>query len=130
MIIDTSALIAILRQEPEAAAFTDALLRSAENRISAATLLEAQLVALGYGGLKELTALLQEIGAEIVPFDERQAELALDGFRRFGKGRHPASLNYGDCFAYALARALDEPLLFKGRDFSKTDVEQAIRVTT
>ena len=129
MIIDTSALIAILRQEEEGARFTDVLLQSADNRISAGTLLEAQLIAAGYNGLDELVALLEEIDVEIVPFDARQAELAFEAFQRFGKGRHPAGLNFGDCFAYALARTLDEPLLFKGNDFSQTDIEPAVRLT-
>ncbi len=126
MIIDTSALMAVLREEPEARRFTDLLLASSDNRISAATYVEAQIVALAYGGLDELLEFVEVIGAEIVPLDQHQAGLALEGFRRFGKGRHPAGLNLGDCFAYALARALDEPLLFKGDDFPKTDVRPAI----
>jgi ribonuclease VapC len=120
MIVDTSALIAILRREPEGSRFSETLLAGAENRISAGTLLEAQMVALGYGGLGELVL----IGAEVVPFDERQVKLALDGLQRFGKGRHKAGLNFGDCFAYALSKALDEPLLFKGKDFTMTDVQR------
>ncbi|MBI3182392.1 MAG: type II toxin-antitoxin system VapC family toxin [Myxococcales bacterium] len=125
MIIDTSAVVAILRQEPEGARFSELLLRSEDNRVSAGTLLELQIVAIGYRISAELGEFLDLIGAEVVPFDEIQAELAREGFEKFGKGRHPAGLNFGDCFSYALAKALDEPLLFKGDDFSKTDVALA-----
>jgi len=76
-------------------------------------------------GLTELDELLATLGAEVVPVDAVQVELASEGFRRFGKGRHPAGLNFGDLFAYALARAFDEALLFKGDDFSKTDLRPA-----
>lgn len=124
MIIDTSALMAVLRNEPEARRFEE-LLANEENRISAATLLEAQLVAAQRRLSAELAELLDLAAAEVVPFDEVQVALALEGFHRFGKGRHPAALNFGDCFAYALAKALNEPLLFKGDDFSKTDIEPA-----
>lgn len=122
MIVDTSALIAILRREPEADQFTDALLTASEPKISAATLLEARMVAQRDKGAKELEALIDAAGIEIVPTDQVQIDLAFEGFLRFGKGRHPAGLNFGDLFAYALARALDEPLLYKGEDFGQTDV--------
>lgn len=125
MIVDTSALIAILRDEPDAGTLLDRLLRAPEPRISAGTLLEARMVAERDGGGPELAELLTAADIEVVPVDERLVDLAMEGFRRFGKGRHPAGLNYGDCFAYALARALDEPLLFKGNDFSRTDVTPA-----
>ncbi len=78
----------------------------------------------GDKGARELDTLVGEIGAEIVAFDEAQAKIARDGFRHYGKGRHKAALNLGDCFAYALAKALDAPLLFKGRDFTLTDVKR------
>ena len=125
MIVDTSALIAILRGEPGAIALREKLLQAAEPRISAGTLLEARMVAERDGGVMDLNALLSAAGVEIVPVDEAQVDAAHDGFRRFGKGRHPAGLNYGDCFAYGLARLLGEPLLFKGEDFSLTDVDPA-----
>ena len=125
MIVDTSALIAILRGEPGAIALREKLLQAAEPRISAGTLLEARMVAERDGGVMDLNALLSAAGVEIVPVDEAQVDAAHDGFRRFGKGRHPAGLNYGDCFAYGLARLLGEPLLFKGEDFSLTDVDAA-----
>ena len=122
MIVDTSAVVAILRNEPEAERFTDLLLAADEIRISAGTLLEVQIVALAYRSSADLAEVLDLVNAEVLPFDERQAALALEGFEKFGKGRHPANLNFGDCFAYAAARAWDEPLLFKGPAFSKTDV--------
>lgn len=123
MIVDTSALIAVLRRESEADDFADSLLASSAVRVSAGTLLETRLVAERNGGTAELAELLELIGIDVVPVDARQVDLAFDGFRRFGKGRHPAGLNFGDLFAYALARALDAPLLFKGNDFPRTDVK-------
>jgi ribonuclease VapC len=125
MIVDTSALIAILRREPEASAFIDRLLAAPDVRISVGTLLEARLVAERDGGAEELDELIETVGIDIVPVDARQGDLAVEGFRRFGKGRHAAALNFGDLFAYALARALDTPLLFKGGDFGHTDIEAA-----
>jgi ribonuclease VapC len=123
MIVDTSALIAVLRHEPEADGFVELLLASSAVRVSAGTLLETRIVAERDGGTADLAELLQAIGVDVVPVDARQVDLAFDGFRRFGKGRHPAGLNLGDLFAYALARALDAPLLFKGNDFARTDVK-------
>jgi ribonuclease VapC len=125
MIVDSSALIAVLRREPEADAVIDRLLASAEVRISAGTLLEARIVAERDRGTTDLEALLEIIGVEVVPVDAQQADLAFDGFRRFGRGRHRAGLNVGDLFAYALARAEGQPLLFKGGDFAHTDVKAA-----
>jgi ribonuclease VapC len=122
VIVDTSALIAILRGEPEADRFSEQLLAAPSVHVSAGTLLEARLVAARDGGLKELAELVQAIGAVIVPVDETQIDAALDGFLRFGKGRHSAGLNFGDLFAYALARSREEPLLFKGGDFGLTDI--------
>ncbi len=122
MIVDTSALIAVLRREPEADGFVESLLASSAVRVSAGTLLETRIVAERDGGTADLAELLEAIGVDVVPVDARQVDLAFDGFRRFGKGRHPAGLNFGDLFAYALAHALDAPLLFKGNDFARTDV--------
>ena len=125
MIVDTSALIAVLRREPEADRFVDRLMATSEVRISAGTLLEIRIVAERDDGVAELEELLEAVGIEVVPVDARHVDLAFDGFRRFGKGRHPAGLNFGDLFAYALARALDESLLFKGANFTGTDVKTA-----
>ena len=126
MIVDTSALIAMLREEPEAEAFRDRLVGAANVRVSAGTLLESRIVAARTDNDGELRRLLETAAAEVVAFDARQAELAFDGFVRFGKGRHPAGLNFGDLFAYALARSTGEPLLFKGDDFGQTDIEGAL----
>lgn len=125
MIVDTSALIAVLHNEPEALVFVDLMLAARSVRISAGTLLEARIVAEREAGVEVLNRLLERVEAEVVAVDASQTDLAFDGFRRFGKGRHPAGLNFGDCFAYALAQAFDEPLLFKGGDFSQTDVRSA-----
>jgi ribonuclease VapC len=126
MVIDTSALIAILKGEPESVAFKRAIYADPIRLISAVTKLEAGMVAAGRRGQSSgasLDRLLNWISASIVPFDERQADIARDAFARFGKGRHQTALNFGDCAAYALAIAEAEPLLFKGTDFGATDVE-------
>ncbi|MGH7859521.1 MAG: type II toxin-antitoxin system VapC family toxin [Candidatus Binatia bacterium] len=125
MVLDTSALLAILLDEPERHRFIE-LIASAETRLlSAASLVEASIVLetrRGEAAVGELDLFLQKAGVEIVPVNAEQAELARDGYREYGKGRHVAALNLGDCFAYALAKAAGEPLLFKGTDFSSTDV--------
>ncbi|WP_424812727.1 type II toxin-antitoxin system VapC family toxin [Roseococcus sp. YIM B11640] len=129
MILDTSALIAMLWGEPEAAALEAAVSASQSLLISAPTLLEAATVAEGRIGREmgnRLDDLLARIGVEIVPFTAEHAALAREGWRRYGKGRHPAGLNFGDCFAYALAKSRNEPLLFKGDHFAQTDVKAAI----
>ena len=126
MIVDTSALVAVLRREEGADRLAEQLLNREDVRISAGTLIEARIVAERDGGAAELDELLEAIGVEVVPVDVRQAEIAFEGFRRFGKGRHRAGLNFGDLFAYALARALDEPLLYQGADFVHTDVASAV----
>lgn len=126
MIVDTSALIAILRSEPEAESFTERILASSSVRISAGTLLEARLVAERDGGAKEIEELVALCGIEIVAVDVAQTDLAIEAFRRFGRGRHKANLNFGDLFAYALARAEGAPILFKGDDFAQTDPQPAI----
>jgi ribonuclease VapC len=125
MIIDTSALIAMLEQEPEAGRIARALAATPERSLSAANLLEAGIVMQarrGDEGARDLDLLLAKLNAEIVPFTARQAEIARKAFRRYGRGQHDAELNFGDCFAYALAKDESAPLLFKGDDFSKTDV--------
>ena len=129
MIIDTSALIAYLEDEPEAARVAVALTSGAVLRMSTATVLEAGIVAEAkrgeYGG-RELDLLLHRLGVEQVPVTAEHVELARSAWRQYGKGRrHAAGLNYGDCFSYALAAALGEPLLFVGDDFSRTDITAA-----
>jgi ribonuclease VapC len=129
MIVDTSALIAILKGEPEAAAFKAALLGSASLKLSAATYFEACIVTDGYRNpllRARFDAILEETGVTIEPFTAEQAKIAREAYRDYGKGSgHPANLNFGDCFAYALARAKREPLLYKGDDFVYTDVRPA-----
>jgi ribonuclease VapC len=126
MVIDSSALIAILRGEPERHAFQNAILSDSIRLVSAVTKLEASMVAIGRRGpdaAYDVAALVRDLGVQVVPFDERQADIARDAFARYGRGRHRAGLNFGDCAAYALAIAEAEPLLFKGTDFGATDVE-------
>lgn len=128
MILDTSAVVAVLKGEPEAERLIAALEDDPVRRMSAASLVEAAIVMqarYGDAGEREVDVFVQRSRVDIVPVTEEQTDLARGAFRRFGKGRHPAGLNYGDCFAYALATALGEPLLFIGEDFSKTDVVQA-----
>lgn len=128
MIVDTSALVAIILGEPDAEAHLRALLHADTLGVSAATLTEALIVVEAKQGpeaASDLGALLADVEAEIIPFDVDQAEAAALAWRRFGKGRHPASLNLGDLFSYALAATRGEPLLFKGSDFAQTDIRQA-----
>ena len=129
MVIDTSALLAILKVEPEALAFVDALKQPCPRRLSTATLLEARIVVerqLGPAGQAELDLLLSRAAITPVPLEELHVHWALEGWRRYGKGRHRAGLNLGDCFSYGLAKALKAPLLFKGDDFAATDVAAAL----
>jgi ribonuclease VapC len=126
MVIDTSAIAAILFDEPDATALEGKIADDAVRLMSAATLLEAAIVIeaqLGDAGGREFDLWLHRAEIEILAVDAEQADLARRAWRRFGRGRHPAGLNYGDCFSYALAAARDEPLLFKGDDFAKTDVK-------
>jgi ribonuclease VapC len=128
MVIDTSALIAILLSETPARPLVTILESTPSTHLSAASLVEAGIVMqgrLGEEGERRLDQLLFRLGAEVVPVSREYAEIARSAFRRFGKGRHPAGLNFGDCFAYALARPLGEPLLFLGDHFSQTDVAVA-----
>ena len=128
IVLDPSSLIAYLKAEPEAPRLEAAMLKASVLSMSAASLVEAGMVAerlRGGGGSADLDMLLVQMNVSIVPFTEQQAELARTAFRRFGKGRHPAGLNFSDCFSYALARALGEPLLFVRNDFSQTDVQVA-----
>ena len=128
MVVDTSALIAVLNSEPESRRLEEAMLAASGLAISAATLVEASIVADSKGqpdGMADLDLLLSELRIETIPVTREHAELARTAYRQFGKGRHPAGLNLGDCFSYALARALGEPLLFVGGDFGRTDIEVA-----
>jgi ribonuclease VapC len=125
MVIDTSALIAILLGEPEAEDLAQVIARDARRLVSAFSAFEAAAVIHGRkgpGGIRELDLLLHALGAAIVSLDADQILLARAAYEKFGKGQHPAALNLGDCCSYALARFSGEPLLFKGTDFTRTDV--------
>lgn len=129
--IDSSALVAIIKGESERRSFIDVIDRADAAFVSTANYLEASMVcesakrAPGNAMFQAEMQNLHRLGLMLVAFDETQAELAREGFRRYGKGRHPAGLNFGDCFAYGLAKALDAPLLYKGTDFDKTDIRRA-----
>jgi ribonuclease VapC len=130
MIIDASALIAILRAEPEASRYAKVIENASHRRISAVNFLEAAGVIDGGRdpiASRRLDDLMREAQITIEPVTERQARVAREAYRDFGKGsRHRASLNFGDCFAYALAKDKGEPLLFKGTDFARTDIASAL----
>ncbi|HET7622167.1 MAG TPA: type II toxin-antitoxin system VapC family toxin [Gemmatimonadaceae bacterium] len=128
MVVDTSALLAILEDESTAQRLVDALSAADAIRVSAGTALEAGIVVearRGEAGGRELDLLLHRLRADVVSVTAEHVEIARDAYRRYGKGHHPAALNFGDCFAYALASALGEPLMFVGNDFARTDVEAA-----
>jgi len=128
MVIDTSAILAIALNEPDAPEIERRIADDPIRLVSAATVLEATIVLetrLGDAGGREFDLWLLRIGAEIVAVDAEQADAARRTWRRYGKGRHAAELNYGDCFSYALAATRGEPLLVKGEDFAKTDVHRA-----
>ena len=129
MVIDTSALIAILFGEPEALSFTRAIADESRKMISSFNALESGIVVearKGEAGGRELDLLMHRARIEIVAMNADQAELARAAWRKYGKGNHPAGLNIGDCGAYALAKYSGEPLLFKGNDFNQTDIRAAI----
>jgi ribonuclease VapC len=124
MVIDSSALIAILSDEPERKRFNELIAADTRRLISTATLLETAMVIesrYGESGGRELDLFIEKAGIEIIDFTVDQMTIARQAFQRFGKGRHAACLNYGDCFSYALSRVSGEPLLFKGHDFPQTD---------
>ena len=128
MIVDSSTIIAILRDEPDAAAMGEALQEAPIRRISAVTYVETAVVADNDRNpllSRRFDGLVREAQILVEPVTARQAELARQAYLDFGKGRHKAGLNLGDCFAYALAKEMDEPLLFKGDDFCHTDIEAA-----
>ena len=128
MVVDTSALVAILSDEAERREFIEIIAASTVRIISAATVLEAGIVMESRKGEhagRELDLFLHRARFEVVPVDAEQVDIARAAFRRYGKGRHPAGLNFGDCFSYALARWRGDALLFKGEDFARTDAERA-----
>jgi ribonuclease VapC len=125
IVVDTSALLAVLLDEPEKASFRDLLASDVHKMVSAVNVLEAGIVMSvrrGPDGLAALSELLGTAEIEVVPFDQGQSDLALRAFRAFGKGRHTARLNICDCAAYALAKRMNAPLLYKSNDFTATDV--------
>ena len=128
MIIDSSAILAILFEEPDAERFEDAIADAWPRRMSAVALLEAAMVVEGRGGAgagDALDALLKRAKIKLEPVTQEHVDVARQAWRRFGKGNHPAALNFGDCFAYALSEVTGEPLLFKGEDFALTDIDAA-----
>ena len=130
MIVDTSALVAILKHEPEEAMFLDRLLAEPGVKLSAASYFEFGMVVDGWrneAASHAVDLLLDRIEAEVRPVTADTAREAREAYRRFGKRNHHAQLNFGDCFAYALARETGEPLLFKGDDFARTDVEPVLK---
>lgn len=128
MILDTSALVAIFYGEPEAKRFIQRIYQSSKCSLSVANFLELAMVTekqLGPDASRQIESFMRRAGIILEPVTVEQAYLARQAFLDYGKGRHPAALNFGDCFAYALSKSLDQPLLFKGQDFSKTDVKVA-----
>ena len=125
MVLDTSALIAILQNEPESEELLSKLEQAKSLRISAATVAEAGIVMharYGDAGELEVDNFIHRLNVDVIPLTAEHAELARYAYRKFGKGNHKAGLNFGDCFSFALAVSLNEPLLFVGDDFSETDV--------
>jgi ribonuclease VapC len=128
MVIDSSALLAIIFEEPDASIYLSAILNSDNCLVSAASLVETSMVSLRLRSpdpIALLDDLVNRTETIVAPVDHEQALLAREAFRRFGKGRHKAGLNFGDCFAYALAKQTGEPLLYKGSDFTLTDIVSA-----
>jgi ribonuclease VapC len=130
IVIDTSAVVSILQDEPEAAAFLRCISEADSAYLSAVSFQEAAMVLAGRArdatAWQELDAIIMAYSIAIMPYDEDQALIAREAFLRFGKGRHPARLNCGDCASYALAKKYNIPLLFKGVDFAKTDIVPAL----
>lgn len=128
MIVDTSAVLSVLLGEEEADDFAELILNSDSCLMSAVSFVEASIIAEsngGDGGVRQLDAFLRTAGITIEPVSEEHALAAKQAYSDYGKGRHPAGLNFGDCFSYALAKVSGEPLLFRGSDFRKTDVAAA-----
>src|SRR5258708_3991062 len=127
MVIDTSALLAILQNDTERSSFSEALEIAEVRVMSAASFVEISMIIesrYGSDGVRDLDLLIAKAQIALEAVDVDQAHLARQAFRQYGKGRHPAGLNFGDCFSYALARSRAEPLLFKGKDFPQTDIER------
>jgi len=130
IVIDTSAVVAVLRDEAERRAFNEIIEDAERCLMSAVSFVEASMVMegrMGYDGLRDFDLFVVKAGIEIAPVDVEQSKIARIAFTKFGKGRHAANLNFGDCFSYALAKAMDAALLFKGNDFSQTDIEAAVK---
>lgn len=126
MVIDSSALVAILLEETEGVLFTELISQERYRLVSATSFVETSIVIgsrYGPSGLEQLSALIQENEIAVVPFTKEQAEVASQAYFMYGKGRHPAKLNFGDCCSYALSKVVKQPLLFKGNDFSQTDTD-------
>jgi len=132
MVIDSSALIALLLAEPETEKFVNAIAAAPRRLVTSATYVETAIVMIGRVGppaREKLDLLLNDLAIEIVPVDGDQAKIAIDAYQQFGKGSgHGAGLNFGDCFTYALAKLTNEPILFKGEDFNRTDIKAATGV--
>lgn len=128
MVLDTSAIMSILRQEDDAAQMAAGIAAASGVCISAVTRLEAFTVAMARGdiGSQKLAELLDQLSPQIIAFDEIQSSLAVTAVKAFGRGRHPARLNFGDCCAYALAKSMNLPLLYKGNEFAQTDIVSAL----
>lgn len=126
MVLDTSAVIAILQNEPDSDALVAAMANADIIRISAASIVDAGIIIharFGDAGEMELDQFIHRLGISVIPVTPEQADIARTAYRKFGKGQDPAGLNFGDCFSYALSTSLHEPLLFTGNDFSKTDLQ-------
>lgn len=130
MIVDSSAVVAVIREEPDAAALSEAMIRAERVRMSAATYLETSIVIEARRdpvAVRVVDTILSRFGIEIEAFTEEHAQIARAAYRDFGKGGgHPARLNFGDCISYALAKASGEPLLYKGEEFGHTDIRSAL----
>lgn len=130
IVVDTSAIVAIIEAEPEAPAFELALEQAQTKTVAAPSVIEAMMVLSrkrGADSANVVMGMLRAFEIQVVAFDEHFIPVAFNAFLRFGKGRHPAGLNFGDCFSYALAHSRGEPLLFKGQDFSATDLISVVR---
>ena len=126
MVLDSSAVLAILQNEPERRTFNEAIETAEMRTISTASFVESSMIIesrYGADGVRDLDLFIAKAQITLVPVDIEQAHIARQAFRQYGKGRHPAGLNFGDCFSYALARSRTEPLLFKGDDFTQCDIE-------
>jgi ribonuclease VapC len=129
IVVDSSALLAIYFDEPEKASFSELLVSDDSPRIGAPNLVEASMVAEarnGEAGCRQLDRIVGNLGIDVVAFEAAHVHAAREAFRRYGRGRHRAALNFGDCCAYALAKSLGLPLLFKGDDFALTDLKRAL----